>query len=135
MDSGITFETNSTAWAFLATDGTGYASLALLQAAGKVAWPSGAFDQGIDCLHLIMANCATGNAAAVGSGFYFAINRGPEFAALANDEARDDVAFPVFSGQTFTYPGVNRVDSLIVSCVAVRKTVGTDELSLLAVTG
>src|SRR5712691_4223403 len=108
MDSIITFEENESSWNVLCTDASGYASIALAHAAGKTIWPSGAFDPGVYAAHLILVCQDSTDSAKAGSGFYFAVNKQDAgFADLANDEARDDVATPVLTAQTWSYPGVN----------------------------
>lgn len=136
MDSAITFSENETTWNVLCTDMSGYASIALAQAAGKTIWPSGAFSPGVYASHLILAVQTSADTATAGAGAFFAVNREDAgFADLATDADRDAVATPIFSGQTFSYPGVSLTDTIPISSVWCRKTAGTNLFSATAITG
>lgn len=136
MDSVITFAESETTWNVLCTDASGYASIALARAAGKKLWPVEALDPGTFAAHVVFACQTSADTATAGSGFFFAINRQDTgFASLASDAARDAVAFPVFTGQTWTYPGVSQISSVPVNEVWVRKTQSSDLLVVMAITG
>lgn len=120
--------TNATTWGIVASDGTLYTTVALMKAAGKQAFPHGVIGPAMQLEHLTLRS--TDNSNADGSQFYYALpDDWAAFEALANDGARDDVAnFCSGSGQTRTEPGFNGVSKRQITCVYLRKTVGTDEI-------
>lgn len=129
MEKVVHYADNSTVWEMIAEDGTGYTTLALMQAAGKLPYPAIAqFGQTLEHLTLRSIN----NANADGSQFYYALpSDSSAFEGLVSDAARDAVAnFCSGSGQTRTEPGFNGVSKRPISCVWCRKTVGTDSVIL-----
>lgn len=114
------FTTNTTSWQILASDMTGYSTLAAVTAAGKVPWPG--LDSGM-YLSTLAVKCENGSAAD-GSPFYIAYNQGT---APVDDQA----ILVSGSGQTLVFNGVNLTHSgPMIKCIWVRKTVGTDEVIL-----
>jgi hypothetical protein len=118
-------------WGMLATDGTQYTTLALLQAAGKVAFP-GTAHQGIYPMSLALRS--EDGSGAAGGRFYFAVNRGTEFSGLASEALRDNKAQLVGnSDQVFVYPGVTEVTMEPISNVWIRKLTAGDEVIVQAI--
>lgn len=104
--------TAATTWQMLATDGTGYATYAALQAAARTPWPG--LDPGAD---LQILNARSENAAgADGSSFYIRFNT---TVAPIDDEAE----LVSGSGQVLPIPGPIRT-------VWIRKLTGADEVIL-----
>jgi hypothetical protein len=110
-----------TTWIVLASDGVGYASLALLAAAGKKPYPwaygsTPGLDQGSGMWLQTLTLLAEGAAGAAGSAFYYAVDRATQ---PAND-----------------LPGVLVVAATTVEIIGplwnlwIRKTVGTDDVNL-----
>lgn len=130
--------TGGTTWVVLAINPTtyavtGYASLALLNAAGARAFP--ALDPGMFAAHLVLQTEDNSDNAVAGAGCYVAINRGAEFSGLASDAARDAVATVIPTSVILTWPAWNPVSVIPVSNVWVRLKTGTDLFHCTAIIG
>ena len=110
------FTEAETTWNVLASDGSGYATIAALVAASKTLFPD--LPAGMTARDFVVR---TRNGVTDGSPFLFVTNRyDVGFGNLADDTARDAVAiFTSGGGQQFTEPGPIRT-------VWVRKTVAGD---------
>lgn len=107
------FSANTTAWQLLASDGTGYSSLALLLAVGKVCWPG--LDKGMNIGALSLETRA---ADAAGSPFYYYINPPTAWQAA-----------PLAGGGEWVPGGAILVENPgSIYQLWVQKTVGTDVL-------
>lgn len=122
MVQSVRFTTNTTAWVVLATDGTGYASLSALSAAGKTALPGRVQTQPAD----IIVHCENGSGSP-GGALYVAFDKGAAFAALGSDELRDQEAIPLASGLSLSKDVLRPDSHFALYNIWVRKTTGTDE--------
>lgn len=114
---------DETIWGVIATDGTSYATIALLLAAGKTEWPGPPFG-GVTGTVVSLRSRTT--AMLAGSAFQYAYNRSDaNFGSLANDAARNAVAASKTGGadESLEEGGVYNVWR--------RRTVATDELELV----
>lgn len=119
----VHFSEAEATWNVIASDGVGYATLALLLAAGKVPWPGGDLVKlSIGTTLGISSEDANGNN---GDDFFFAVNKGDaDFGDLANDGLRDNLAQRCAAGgQVRHRPGR-------IMNVWVRKLTAADELIL-----
>ena len=109
------YSTSSTSWEVIASDGTGYTSLASLASAGKTPFGVTAIGPGASLGQLRLS---TVNSGAAGSPFWYQFNAGTQ---PSNDSA---AGFNEGSGQiTIESPGQ-------ILCVWVQKTTGGDTLIL-----
>lgn len=106
------FSDNSTSWNLLATDGTGYASYALLLAANKTPFPGSPSNFPLGLPNMLVRNV---NQAGTGDGGTVAIITN----TLNTPTQEDDLL--AGSGQTLVY-----TDEAVKS-VWVKKTTGTDQ--------
>ena len=121
------FTTSTTAWRILASDMTGYDSLALLLADGKTPYPG--LDAGMHPESLIVRT--EDGSGADGAAFYVAFNRGADFAALANDGLRDNEGHLISgSGQQFIRGGRGIITFRTLWNVWIRKLTGANEVIL-----
>jgi hypothetical protein len=106
---------NTTDWHVVATDGTGYASLAALTAAGKA--PLGTKDPGL--FWLVVNMSADNGSEGASSGFFIAFNQ---------------ITAPVAAPQGVEYvaPGMNKTEPTSFNNVWVKKSVGTDRFFFAA---
>ncbi len=120
MENVIEITTGGTGWKIIATDATSYDTLALLLAAGKVAWP--ALDPGEKLQHLVLVARATG-AVTLGSGFYFRTNlaTAPTYGAL------------VLAGVTYSYPGMTPVERIIVDNLWIKQSAASDIINITGI--
>lgn len=109
------YSANNTSWAIIATDGTGYASYALLVAAGKTPFPGAPTDFPLGLPNMLVRNV---NQAGTGDGGTVAVITN----TLQTPSAEDDLL--AGSGQTLIY------QDECVKSVWVKKTTGTDQTLL-----
>lgn len=120
MEQVLDVSAGVTTWVVWASDGTPYASIALLQAAGKVVFPD--FPPGIKSGHLVLVSHATG-AVTLGAGFNFRTNLAvaPTFGTL------------VLAGVTYSYPGVSQVEKIIIDSVWTKQSVAGDYINMTCI--
>jgi hypothetical protein len=115
------FTTSTASWKVLASDMTGYDTLAAVASAGKVPWPG--LDAGMN-LSTLAVKCENGSSAD-GSPFYIAYNQ-------ASAPTDDQAILVSGSGQTLVWNGVNLTHSgPMIHNIWVRKTTAGDEIIFL----
>lgn len=115
MDKIVKYTTNSTSVVVIASDGTGYATIAALLAAGKKCYPG--LDAGMDLSNLTVYT--EDGAGGDGDPVYYTTNQttAPTTATMRMVSG---------GGQKFTVEGVNRKNLIPIRNVWISKTTGTD---------
>jgi len=120
------FTPAATTWRWAASDGTDYASLAALQAAGKTCWP-GLINQGMHPTSGVVFTRTSAGAA--GSGAFIRFDPPAGWDALSSDAARDALAEEVFgSGQQYVTGGLIDTVSQEFIALAFRLLASSDAL-------
>lgn len=120
MEQVVEYSTSNAAWAVLATDGTGYSTLAALIAAGKTPFPN--LEPGQKAAHLVLVTRASG-VYTLGAACLF----------RTNQTVAPALGILILSGVTYSYPGVSMTDRITIDNVWVYKQTAGDVVNVCVI--